>query len=118
MVLDPEQRKLEGLRAAADVLKQMLTLASGSLVLSASIFGLFAKEKQVSDTWLLWVIWGAMLGSIGCGLVGLGVYASKLADASKDLDPERWDIRVPAMLQQVLLVVGFAALSLFGVLNL
>jgi hypothetical protein len=115
--LDQQQRALEGVKIATEVIKQMITLAAGTLALSGSIAGIFFKQAHVEWRYALLGVWGCLLLSLLLGLFALGGFVAMFQSDTAKIDPEHKDASNLAKVQQVSLFVGLFILAAFGAAN-
>ena len=105
--------KRKALDAAYDYNKTLITLATGTIALSATFLGT-ALYQGVELAWLIasWAVFGA---SIVLGLLGLGAYISQYAES--DARPRRSAVEVFSLLQVLAVITGLALLGYFAIKN-
>lgn len=101
-----------------EVAKQLLTLASGFIVLSVSLLDLMIPDSggTPKSFWLVILTWVALVLSILSGLLALGAVAATAHDKNT------YDVDEPATTlflrgQQVLFVAACAAFVWFAIVN-
>jgi hypothetical protein len=100
-----------------EVAKQLITLASGGLVLSLSLLGLMTqKAVAVHSFWLIVVTWVSILLSVFSGLLGLGAIAAH-AHVHNTFDVDETMTRSLLRAQQLAFIVAFGAFVWFGIVN-
>jgi hypothetical protein len=109
---DEDRRK--ALDSIYDYNKTLITLATGTVALSATFLGkdLF-HGKAVS--WLI-ASWIVLLVSIVIGIVGLGEYISQYAESN--IKPRHGTAEIVSLLQILALLAGLALLVYFAVQNI
>lgn len=113
-----EHKKFAAL-TMVEVAKQLITLASGFIVLSISFVGFVVSGKVTGGTngfWLLIVTWIGLVLSISAGLLGLGAIAGTAHDQ------QTYNIDDPMTVQflraqQILFVAAFVLFICFAVNN-
>lgn len=122
VVMEEYQKK--AFDVALDLTKQLMTLATGTLALTAT----FIKEilkipigEPVPLKWLLFITWGLMLLSIFCGLLAYGAISGTLDGADitlknnpeKRLSPFNFNITLWAVYQAVIFYLGIVSLIVY-----
>jgi hypothetical protein len=133
--LDPLGQQLFQARLKAndfvqEHLKTIVTIASGTLVLTVSFVKDIVGPRGPAEhlSWLLAVSWGALGVAVFCGIFGLAVLVNNLDDADLEVDPDsgvplafaagkkgivlRWEF-----FSLSTFALGILALALFGALN-
>jgi hypothetical protein len=108
---EPEDRR-RALSGAVDYTKLLTTLATGTIVLTATFLGEFYAGHMLS---LLIASWAALGLSVLAGLVAFGEYISQLAESK--LQVRRGLMEGANLLQWFLLVAGVALFAIFAVSN-
>lgn len=108
---DADKRK--ALDSIYDYNKTLITLATGTIALSATFLGKDVPHgKEVS--WLI-ASWAVLLLSIIIGIVGMGQYISQYAES--DIKPRRSAAEGITLFQMLALVGGLVCLVYFAVQN-
>lgn len=108
---------LAGFQSATDLVKQLITLATGSLALSITFAKDIVKTNVPVVTWPLKIAWIAWLLSICFGIwtmmavTGMLFKIAENADASKTYAA---NVSIPAFLQILMFLLGIALLILHG----
>ena len=99
--------------------KQIATLATGALVLSATfIKDILPKDEKVDGELFIYFAWALLLVSAVLGLVVLGALTSHLSRNDGKLDVYAPSIRLSALAQFASFIVGLGLFALFAGLNL
>jgi hypothetical protein len=108
-----EDDRRKALDSVYDYNKTLITLATGTLALSATFLAkdLYYGEGQ---SWLVWS-WGLLGLSILFGLVGLGAYVSQYAES--DIRPRHSLLEYLSLVQVLGLLVGLGFLGIFAIQN-
>jgi hypothetical protein len=101
-----------------EVAKQLITLASGALVLSISFMDFIGGDapSALHGFWLVIASWIMFLASILTGLLALGALAA-VAHLHGQFDVDTPMARLLLALQQLLFIVAFAAFVWFAIEN-
>jgi hypothetical protein len=108
----PERDPYRGLEAALEFSKLLVTLATGSIVLSATFLEKFYRGH---DRWELIASWTSFGVSVFVGLLVFGQYISQLE--AENLKVRRGPLEVLSLIQMATLLAGMAFLALFAVTN-
>ena len=123
------QARLKANDFVQEHLKTIVTVASGTLVLTVSFVKdvVGAGEAAQHLTWLLAVSWGALGAAVFCGTFGLATLVNNLDDADTNVDKANVPVAFAAgksgivlrweVLSIFLFGSGMLALALFGALN-
>lgn len=108
--------RLKALEQAADLIRQEITLASATLVLSGTFLGsVFKGLGEITGETFLLASWAALLLSVLTGLFSLGRYSTLLHEGQINVEDAwlTWLMRI----QQIMLVTGFTLLIVFASSN-
>ena len=100
--------------AINDYNKTLMTLAAGTVALSATFLGQ-SLYHGVALNWL-YAAWSALALCVFLGAVLFGKYISDLAE-SVDPKPRQGSMEVLSFFQFLLLLAGFACLGVFAIQN-
>jgi len=109
---DPADRR-EALKGAVDYTKLLTTLATGTVVLTATFLGQFYSGHHIGRLIASWIVLGA---SVLAGLVAFGEYVSQFAEST--LKVRRGTMEAANLLQWVLLAVGVGLFASFAISNI
>ena len=106
---------LESIKFAGDLTKQLITLSTAILTLTASYAKTMSSGTPVGNRSLR-VAWGAYLASIVFGVWVLMALTGVLAIGTKGADPVVYEssIRWPAVLQILTFVAATGAIARYG----
>jgi hypothetical protein len=108
-----EADRRKALDSIYDYIKTLITLATGTIAVSATFLGKDVPHSKSVD-WLIasWVVLGI---SIVIGIVGMGEYINQYAESN--IKPRRSFAEVLSFLQVLALLGGLACLAYFAVQN-
>ena len=118
--------KKKAFDATIDLVKQLITLATGTLALTAifikDIVGLIKGEAHydLCHLWALYTTWICMLFSIYMGILANSAVVSALDkhDESKEITIYSCNISIPLQLQWFVFLIGIVFLIIFSILTL
>jgi hypothetical protein len=106
--------------SALDLTKQLITLSTGTLALTATFIKDILKvdtAKGIPYRYLLFTTWGLMLFSVFCGLLAYGAITGTLEGADinpgKRISPFNSNIRIWALAQCAVFYLGILFLIIY-----
>jgi len=113
---EPIKKAFDG---ALDLVKQLITLSTGTLALTATFIKdiLNVQKGSIPHLWILYVTWGLMLLSIFCGLFAHGSIVGTLEGADivpeKRISPFNTNIRFWSLGQCIVFYLGILFLVIY-----
>lgn len=110
---------LAGFQSATDLVKQLITLATGSLALSITFTKDIIKTNVPVVTWPLKIAWVSWLASVCFGIwtmMALTGMIFRITASSGPAMPVTYaaNVSIPALLQIVTFILGIALLIVHG----
>ena len=110
--------KSEGVKAAADIAKQMITLSTGAVAFTVTFLDKFtahAAGEAISLPWALFVAWGCFGASIIFSVWTLmGITGTLLS--GNVVDSKSKNVSIPAILMILAFLAAVAAMIITGIL--
>lgn len=107
-----ETDRRKALDGIFDFTKLLISLATGTVVLSATFLEKFYKGVALN---LLIASWASLGASVVLGLIAAGAYIAQLAES--DIRPRRSALEILNLLEWLFLIGGITALAVFTVKN-
>jgi hypothetical protein len=108
-----EEDRRKALDSIYDYNKTLITLATGTIALSATFLGKDVPHSKGAN-WLI-ASWVVLLVSLVIGIIGMGQYISQYAESK--LTPRRSGAEYVSLIQILALLGGLACLVYFAVQN-